>query len=140
MKQPRMHTFQSCVVIGRAPSTIGQFLVLVGDDDPIRLAEFTRIPLAKALSGASMLGKRTHLRVGTRAPWTTCANACTHVHMARVANRQAVTARLSPDVVAALERVSASEGEPVSRMINRLLRQKLEELGALPKRSAVVDQ
>ena len=73
-------------------------------------------------------------------PWTSRANAYTNVDMARVASRKTVSARLSPDVVAALERVSESEGEPVSRMINRLLRQKLEELGALPKRSAVVDQ
>ena len=73
-------------------------------------------------------------------PWTSCANACTHVHMARVANRIAVTARLSPEVLAALERVSVSDGEPVSRTINRLLRIKLEELGALQKKPVVSDQ
>ena len=72
--------------------------------------------------------------------WTTCANTYTNVDMARVASRKTVSARLSPDVVAALERVSEAEGEPVSRMINRLLRQKLEDLGVMPKRSAMSDQ
>ena len=53
--------------------------------------------------------------------------------MARVAKHtQPITARLTPDVIAAVQRLADKEERTVSQVVLRLVRERLQAIGELP--------
>lgn len=54
-------------------------------------------------------------------------------HMARVAKHTVpITARLTPDVVEAVQRIAEREERTVSQVMLRLIRERLQAVGELP--------